>query len=373
MKKEILLFFSLFIGFVAFSQTKQFTIKEAVISYNLYPERISGVKWQTNNEFTYVKDWSTIMQVNAKTAKESSLLKLDDLNKVLAAKKLPEMRYIADYNWYSKDAISFNDAEYFVVYNVTNSKVEFFVKTDKDAANQHFCEENNTLAYTIDNNLYLANKDKSLTITNDKDKGIVNGDAYVHRQEFGIDKGIFWSPKGSLMAFYRKDETMVADYPLVDVTTRIATENSIKYPMAGETSEQVTLGVYNVNKEQTVFLKTKKDDHYLARISWDPSEQFVYIAELNRGQNHMSLNKYDVNSGEFIQTLFEEKHPKYVEPENDMIFMKTKTNQFLWFSERDGFSHLYLFNTSGKLIKQITKGNWVVTDFFLFHQNLKNQ
>ncbi|MEN8122530.1 MAG: DPP IV N-terminal domain-containing protein, partial [Bacteroidota bacterium] len=273
---------------------------------------------------------------------------------------------------YNNETISFYNKAYHVVYNVTTSKVEFYNTTDDRAENFSFSKENNSVAYTIENNLYVADKNDAIYITKDTDKGIVNGNPYVHRQEFGIDKGIFWSSKGNFMAFYRKNENMVADYPLVDVTTRIATQNNTKYPMAGETSEQVTLGVYNVKEGGTVFMKTKKDDHYLTRISWDPSEKFVYIAELNRGQNHMKLNKYDVNSGEFIQTLFEEKHPKYVEPEHDMVFLKTKPNQFLWFSERDGYNHLYLYNTSGKVIKQITKGNWVVTEFLGFDAKERN-
>ncbi len=374
MKKEILLFISLFISIIAFSQTKQLTMEDAVFGkwYNLKPENLSGVQWRNNQNYTYVEKWTKIVQANVKTNKTDTLLKLKDLNKVLKANALPGMRHVTDYEWYSNDAISVNSGGYHVVYNITTSKIEFYNKTDEKAENFNFCKENNTMAYTIENNLYVADKDNSKAITKDEDKGIVNGNAYTHRQEFGIDNGIFWSPKGSFMAFYRKDETMVADYPLVDVTTRIATENNVKYPMAGETSEQVTLGVYNVQKAKTVFLKTKNDDHYLARISWDPSEKFVYIAELNRGQNHMSLNKYDVNSGEFIQTLFEEKHPKYVEPEHDMIFMKSKPNQFLWFSERDGYNHLYLFNTSGKLLKQVTKGSWVVTEFLGFDAAEKN-
>ncbi len=366
MKKGILIFLALFTAVLSFSQSKQLTIEEAIAGYHLYPESINGLHWRNDQNYTYIEKWTRIVQADVKTNKKDTLLKLEDLNKVLEANKLPAMRYIASYKWYSNDAISFYSKTYHVVYNITTSKVEFKNTTNDKAENLRFCKENSSIAYTVDNNLYLADKKDAVSITKDSDKGIVNGNPYVHRKEFGIDKGIFWSPKGSFIAFYRKDETMVADYPLVDITTRIATKKGAKYPMAGETSEQVTLGVYNVKEGKTVFMKTKNDDHYLARISWDPSEKFVYIAELNRGQNHMKLNKYDVNSGELIQTLFEEKHPKYVEPENDMIFMKTKTNQFLWFSERDGFNHLYLYNTTGKVIKQITNGNWVVTDFLGF-------
>jgi dipeptidyl-peptidase-4 len=372
MKKTIFLFIGLFLSISIFAQNKQLTIEEAVLGYHLYPERINGLKWRNEQTYTYVEKWSQIVQENIKTKEKTTIVKLEELNRAMQSNGIREMRYIADYEWYSKNAISFFNDVYHVVYNVETKKIEFDNTTDDRAKNLHFCKANKSVAYTVENNLYMADENDASFVTLDKDKGIVNGDAYVHRQEFGIDKGVFWSPKGNYLAFYRKDETMVADYPIVNITTRIATEEKIKYPMAGETSEQVTLGIYNVNEAENVFMKTKHDDHYLTRITWDPSENFVYIAELNRGQNHMSLNKYDVKTGKFITTLFEEKHPKYVEPEHDMIFMKTKPNQFLWFSERDGYNHLYLFNTSGKLLKQVTKGEWVVTEFLGFDAKEKN-
>lgn len=372
MKKTIFLFVGLFLGISVCSQNKQLTIKEAVADYHLYPERVNGLQWRNDQNYTFIEKWSRIVQADVKTNKKDTILKLEDLNKALEASGISKMRYISDYKWYSNNAISFYSKAIHVIYNVTEGKVEFDNTTDDRAENFSFCKENNSLAYTVNNNLYLANKSNAIYITNDKDKGIVNGNPYTHRQEFGIDKGVFWSPKGSYLAFYRKDETMVADYPIVDITTRIATEHTIKYPMAGETSEQVSLGIYDVEEGETVFMKTKHDDHYLTRITWDPTEKFVYIAELNRGQNHMSLNKYDVKTGRFIKTLFEEKDPKYVEPEHDMLFMKTKPSQFLWFSERDGYNHLYLFDTSGKLIKQVTKGKWVVTEFLGFDAKEKN-
>jgi len=373
MKKGILLFIGLFISVLSYSQTKQFTIEEAVRGFHLYPERINGIQWRNDQSYTFAeKRWSRIVQADAKTNKKDTLVKLEDLNKILVANNLPEIRSFWAYKWYNNDAISFYTKAIHVVYNISTKKIEFNNTTDDRAKNFSFCKENSSVAYTVENNLYIADKSDALFITNDKDKGIVNGNPYTHRQEFGINNGIFWSPKGNFMAFYRKDETMVADYPLVDIKTRIATKKNTKYPMAGETSEQVTLGVYNVKEGKTVFMKTKKDDHYLTRISWDPSEKFVYIAELNRGQNHMKLNKYDVNSGEFIQTLFEEKHPKYVEPEHDMIFLKTNQDHFLWFSERDGYNHLYLYDIHGKLIRQVTKGKWIVTEFLGFDAKEKN-
>jgi len=157
---------------------------------------------------------------------------------------------------------------------------------------------------------------------------------------------------------------MVKDYPLVDIKKRIAEVENTKYPMAGMTSEEVTLGIYNIKTRNVIFVKSgDPNDQYLTSVTWDPTEKYIYIGILNRDQNHLKLNKYNVLTGDFVYTLFEEQNEKYVEPEHPMYFLPTKPGQFVWMSERDGFQHLYLYQTSGRLIKQLTKGEWVVTNF----------
>jgi dipeptidyl aminopeptidase/acylaminoacyl peptidase len=231
-----------------------------------------------------------------------------------------------------------------------------------DAENLDIDKETFQIAYTIKNNLFLALEGNQLQLTNEKDTGIVCGQT-VHRVEFGISKGTFWSPDGSQLAFYYKDESMVTEYPLVDIDHRIAKVAPMRYPMAGMTSEQVKLGVYNIESGKTIFLKTGEPvEQYLTTITWDPSGDFIYIAVLNRDQNHLKLNQYNAATGDFVKTLFEEKNEKYVEPQHEMKFLNAKKDQFIWFSEMDGFDHMYLYNTNGDLIKQITKGDWAVTE-----------
>ena len=144
------------------------------------------------------------------------------------------------------------------------------------------------------------------------------------------------------------DESMVTSYPIVDMSARVAELKPQKYPMAGMTSHQVTVGVYDIDIDQVNFLETgEPDDHYLTNISWSPDGEHIYIAELNREQNHMRLNRYNSTSGDLEEMLFEEKHTKYVEPLNPILFVKSNKDQFIWQSNRDGYNHLYLYNTSG--------------------------
>ncbi|HSN61609.1 MAG TPA: DPP IV N-terminal domain-containing protein, partial [Ferruginibacter sp.] len=176
-------------------------------------------------------------------------------------------------------------------------------------------------------------------------------------------KGIFWSNAGNQLAFYRMDQSMVTDYPIIDWSQRPAKNINIKYPMAGDKSHQVTVGVYNATTGKIVFLKTGEPaEQYLTNITWSPDDQFIYIAVLNRGQNHMKLNKYDASTGDFVQTLFEEKDEKYVEPLVPMLFVKNKPGQFIWQSNRSGWNQLYLYNINGSLVKQLTNGSWEVLE-----------
>lgn len=205
---------------------------------------------------------------------------------------------------------------------------------------------------------------------------IVLGES-VHRNEFGISGGLFWSPKSSRLAFYRMDQSMVKDYPIVNTKARESETKPIKYPMAGMKSHEVTVGVWDCASQKLVYLNTARDtsvherEMYLTNITWSPDEQYVFIAKVNREQNHMWLEQYDATTGDFVTVLFEETNPRYVEPCEPMYFTP-KGNQFLWLSLRDGYKHLYLYNIDGSLVKQLTKGEYEVEEFIGFDKKGEN-
>ena len=220
-------------------------------------------------------------------------------------------------------------------------------------------------AAVVNDNISVYDADGSVQLTQDGGNGIVYGQT-VHRSEFGITKGLFWSPKANKLAFYRQDERRVTDYPLFSIQSRPAKADRIKYPMAGDSSHTVQIGIYDRNlKNGVVYLNTEGPyDQYLTNVTWSPDEKSIYVAWVNRDQNHMELRQYNAQTGALINVLFEERHEKYVEPENGPAFLPGQNESFIWQSERDGFNHLYVYE-KGKL-RQLTKGDWMVTEFLGF-------
>ncbi len=361
------------------AQQKQFTLEDLIpggTTYaNFVPSTPLNYIWQGDELLSYDKN-------NLYSEKGKIILTLEELKTItnsesvsinrLSFVSFDEKTLLARVQ--TKDKLLFLDLK--------DKKIECAISLENTWANLDFCPKNRTLAFTKENNLYITDEqDSFLDVEIDAFKDIVFGQA-VHRYEFGIEKGTFWSPKGNYLAFYRMDESMVADYPLVHIPTPKkpfgsepveAQLVSIKYPMAGQKSHEVTLGVYHLQSGEVIYLKTgEPKDHYLTNIAWDPSEKYIYIAELNREQNHMQYNKYDVTTGERVKTLFEERNERYVEPQHPALFLKNTPNQFIWQSQRDGFNHLYLYNTDGQLLKQLTSGNFVVNQILGFDKEEKN-
>lgn len=361
------------ISICTFSQTKILNLEDCIYrNSELFPKYYRSLQWIPNtNNYSYISNDSLIV-CNTKTEKNKFVLTLSELKKYIINSTLNDsvkFNYMPSVQWQDKNNFTVSDGK--GKYLVDTKKKQLSLITNIPESDNLLANNNGTeYAFTKGNDLYITKDGEEICIAKSEGEGILYGSDRVHRSEFGIDKGIFWSPKDNFVAFYRMDESMVTDYPLVDITTRIAEAKNIKYPMAGMTSHQVTLGVYNINTQKTTYIKTGEPvDQYLTSISWGPSEEYIYIGILNRDQNHLKVNKYDVTTGNLVKTLFEEKNEKYVEPEHPIFFICENDKHFLWMSERDGWNHLYLYDTDGNLIKQVTKGKWEVLSVVGFNND----
>lgn len=299
---------------------------------------------------------------NSKTA-EAPFLTLAQLNEKLKATTYGELK--------AMPAIQFNTAADWI-FSANGTKIALNPVTNQakeiiksDITGKTAVEESSAgfVAYVDNNNLFVnSGFYGTKQVTKDGSSNIVYAQS-VHRDEFGISKGTFWSNSGKLLAYYRMDQSMVTDYPIIDWTKYPAVNENIKYPMAGGKSHQVMVGIYNAIINTTTWIKTGfGSEQYLTNIAWSPDDKWLYIAVLNREQNHMKLNQYNAATGEFAKTLFDEKDDKYTEPLVPMLFVKNNPGQFIWQSNRDGWNHLYLYDDKGNLQKQLTKGNWEVLE-----------
>ncbi|MDA8886743.1 DPP IV N-terminal domain-containing protein, partial [Bacteroidia bacterium] len=267
-------------------------------------------------------------------------------------------------DWINKKEFQFVSNRTAYAYNFelkTSRKLGFGI--DENASRPNLFGDGSGYIATIDQGLAYAKGDNSDEITSDEE-GVVIGQS-VHRSEFGITGGLFPSPKNNKLAFYEMDESMVTEYPLYRLADTPATATMLRYPTAGGTSHRVKVNVRDfANPGNTVTMKvTGPKDQYLTNVSWTPDEKYLLIAIVNRAQNHMWLNKYNATTGDFIKTLFEESNDKYVEPEHPAVFLANDPSKFIWWSERDGYNHLFLYDIEGNLIKQLTKGKWIVTQY----------
>ena len=311
--------------------------------------------------------------VNKQTGKEQVLFELKDVNALLDGDKSHQVHHLMSCTFpYSNKTLAYIvTGKQHLLYNWAKKKIEW-IQNKETTDVQSWNAQSLSTAYILNNNLFVSDKKGNKTqLTTDGSSDIVYGKA-VHRDEFGIYKGLFWSNDGEQLAFYRMDQSMVETYPQVNVFTPIATLEPEKYPMAGRTSHKVTVGIYNASTGKTIYLAVgDPTNRYFTNIQWSPDNKILYLIELNRKQTKMQLDAYDVATGKKIKTLYTEESNKYVHPVTPITFLPWNKNQFILQSEKDGYNHLYLFNTNGELQRQITSGKWVVLDLMGFNSSKK--
>lgn len=366
------LFFLLFGSFLL-AQNQKFTIAEAVngLRSNLAVKNISQFSWSDDHKSFYQATKNGYLVTEVQSLKQDTLISLWQLNRNVSAdqalKSFPRITFISKDKGYFKQ----NSKYFWVERSGKNWKVKEWMTLDDDADNIEMLSEYQAFVYTLKNNLYLNKNGKITAITNDKNEDIVNGKA-VHQQEFGISKGIFISPDNAQVAFYRMDQTMVADYPIIDWSEIPAKNKNIKYPMAGTPSHHVTLGIFDLKTDRKIFLKVEGDpEQYLTSITWSPDSKSIFVGVLNRDQNHLKMNQYSALTGNLMKTVFEEKSDQYVEPQNPLTFFPHSNTDFIFQSQRTGYNHLFHYNLEKGLVSQLTKGNWLVTDLLGFNEKKK--
>lgn len=374
MKNYILSF--LLVGCVTFAQ--KLTIEETVTGARKYaPTSLVGQQWRKDSKsITYLStDFTNLLEKSATNGwKETVLATKSEFEAALkvafTGEEFALRTFPLSIKWQTnatfETEIASKTNQYKIVYDVTTKKITSKIGYSIEGSQACF-SANNAVAWLKDNNIRITSTNTTIEVTNDENPAIVNGSDYVHRQEFGIDRGMWWNATGTQLAYYRKDETMVGNYPIINWNEREAVNKDLKYPMAGMTSEQVTLILYDVASGKKITIQTgEPKDQYLTMVSWEPSGKYIFVGILNRDQNHLKFNKYDAITGAFVKTLFEEKASTWVEPQHALTFVPNNPNQFIYQTDFNGYNQMYLYTTDGKLLKNLGFKDVVVTNLLGF-------
>lgn len=328
------------------------TMEETILSPDLKPENREYVWLPEKSYYSFVDD-NVLKCGNAKTNAYEDVLSLEELNSIASS----SFSSFPAYSWRGTGNILVADGNRFINIDLEGKRQEYSFELPENASNVAPSPAGDMFAFTDGNNLYLSDIDGNVTaVTADSDRNIVNGQ-FVSRHEFSTLSGIFWSGDGKKLAFYRKDESNVGEFPLLDINTRTGSLMLIKYPMAGMPSEHVSLGIYDLASGKTVFIAADDfgKEQYLTNPAWTPDGELLLVQVLDRAQKHMRLNAYDTSTGEFVRTLLEEENPCYVEPLDPVVFLKSDPGKFIYRTDnRDGYRNLYICSVKDGKIERFT-------------------
>mgnify|MGYP004634428325 FL=1 len=382
---------------VGAQQLKEFTLEDLNFGGHNYHNMIPQSRYCTWWGDQLVRlEGDVCYLVNKTNGKETKLFDKSEVNQWIAPTRSIKVNSLggAQFPYADKSVVVLRDGAN--IYTVDFKKHSLVSETEI-ADGDNLLESNNksgAMAILRGKNLFLRLGMKEWQLSKDGSREIVYGQS-VHRDEFGIHKGTFFSNDGTKLAFYRMDQSMVVDYPQVTIPeidyfnhpetqTCSAIAAPDKYPMTGETSHEVTVGVFDSATGKTVYLKAgDPKDRYFTNISWSPDDKTIYMFELNRDQNDCRLVSYDATTGEKTGELYRETDEKYVEPQHPIVFLPWDNSQFIMQSQKDGYNHLYLctlgkhgsrmaHNTESLEIKQLTQGKWVILDVLGFNTKRKS-
>ncbi len=345
---------------------KTFTMKEAINNRAAFaPANLRQIEWVPGTpELTYTVG-KRLVRTNANSLKTDTLDVLTPINAALTQVGQEPLRGIPAFKWLGAGSLWFHTPKQVYTWSEKDGlKLQNVHPAEAEGIDYH--EKTYNAAYIVGNALFVSKNGTDTKVADSETEGIVYGKS-VHRDEFGIFKGTFWSDSGQKLAFYRLDESMVTQYPIYILDSMPAVARQIRYPYAGAKSHHVTVGVYDTRTQKTIYLQTSGPaEQYLTNVAWSPDDRYILIAVVNRAQNHLWLNQYDAETGALVKTIFEETNDKWVEPEKPVQFVPGSNTQFIYQSERDGFNHLYLGDLGSGMLRQLSTGKFPVTNFYGF-------
>lgn len=360
MQVRLLILFLLCTPFILHAQLDSLLTIEDVGLARLRPDSPRSVEWEPGGSFfTWMSSGlQHLVRYQPKSGKQDTLY-LDRFASLARMSGIPDVKRFPQLKWLSADSGWFLTGGKLAVLNRADETIRIWSRLPASAENIDVSADLK-VAFTVGNALKVSLRDSvAIPVGEPSFEGEVYGKA-PHQREFGITKGTFWSPSGRFLAFYRSDDRPVTRYPLVDITSRPAEVKPFMYPMAGEANHLVTVGVFDTKTGKTTWLPTGEPaDQYLTNLTWQPDESALWVVHVNRGQDSSRIVRYPIGQGS-PATMLTETDQVWIEPEHGPVFLPGSDGDWLWLSRRDGWDHLYRYDKTGRLKKQVTSGKWNV-------------
>jgi dipeptidyl-peptidase 4 len=378
--KKLVILFLLFTSFIS-AQKKDISLEDIWVNGSFRAQYMNALNTMHHGDFYTVLNFDNT--IPSTRVDKYSYKTLEKVATLVDSKDLPDLRYFDNY--------TFSEDENLLVLGTDRQQIyrhsflgKFYVYNIK-TKQLHLVSENliqeptlspdgKKIAYVFENNLYVKNLASNTTtqITTDGQKNsIINGITdWVYEEEFAFVRAFQWSGHSDKIAFMRFDESDVPEFTMMHYGQELYPEKvTFKYPKAGENNSKISLHLYNLNTQKTTAINLGElDQYYIPRIQFTKESDVLCVTTLNRHQNN--LNLIFVNTNTLKSTLvLNEKDAAYIDITDNLTFLKD--NSFIWTSEKDGFNHIYHYNKTGKLIKQVTQGAWEVTDYYGY--NPKNK
>ncbi|MCP5063637.1 MAG: S9 family peptidase [Ignavibacteriae bacterium] len=358
-------------------QKKNFTLDETLKSRSFFGKSLSGVQWlNSEDNFSFTKfDRKTFSQSlykhNVKTGEESLILNAKDL----VLDSLDKPIRIGYYKWSPNDKyILFTSTLHYryskpggdiIIYDVKNKNLIKIAEVGTQQWVPQFSPDNKKIAFVRDDNLFvydlLTKIENQLTF--DGNGSILNGHFdWVYQEELSAVQGWKWSPDSKSIAFWQLNQEDVPEVQIAKWDSLYFNFMKFKYPKVGAKNSIVRIGLIELATSKINWMNLgEEEDIYIPKIEFTNNPNLLSVQRLNRLQNHLELLFFDVSTGE-LKVVINETSKGWIDVKNEPYFLKN-TNQFIWASEKDGFLHFYLYDYTGKLVNQITKGKWETVKF----------
>jgi dipeptidyl-peptidase 4 len=355
--------------------SKSLTVERIYSAPSLSGDLVQGIRWSPDAQrisflerrASGVEMWTIALA----TGERRVLVHADVLAQVMQPPRAQAIQSTGlgrvepdNYQWApSGNSLLFIGSTDLVLLDLKTMKSKALVTGDADITDPKFSPDGQWVSYVRDSNLWLTNvaSGESKQLTTGGNDEILKGHLdWLYPEELELSTAYWWSPDSSKIAYYEMDERPVTRYPLFDMSSPVGAIEYERFPQAGEANPIVRVGVVSVDGGETKWIDTGANtDVYLARVVWLRDSRRIAVERLNREQTRLDLLFSDTTTGA-SETILTETDPYWINLSDDLYFF-ADNRRFLWSSERTGFRHYYLYDLSGKLLEQVTRGDWGIT------------